>query len=194
ESLSLSGLNMSPLGMEIETAKFDLSLSMAESKEGLVGALNYNTDLFDATTIRRMAAHFERLLEGAVANPDEQISRLPLLTETEKDRVLFEWNDTRRDYGETSGEHRPVHLAFAEQAELTPDAVTVRFEQHELTYSELDQRANQLGRYLRKLNIKPEVMVGIFLERSTEMLVGLLGILKAGGTYVPLDPTSPAER
>ena len=189
ESLSLSGLNMSTMGVETDTAKFDLSLSMAESKEGLFGALNYNTDLFDAATIRRMARHFEQLLEAAVANPDEQISRLRLLSETEKKRLLFEWNDTRRDYANDL-----VHLAFAAQTELTPDAVALRFEQHELTYSELNQRANQVGRYLQKLGVGLEVMVGIFLERSIEMLVGLLGILKAGGTYVPLDPASPAER
>src|SRR5262249_7668067 len=145
---------------------------------------------FDAMTIRRMAGHFEQLLKAAVANPDEQVSRLRFLTDTERDRVLLEWNDTRRDYDR----NRPLHLAFAAQAQLTPDARAVRFEQHELTYKELNQRANQVGRYLQKLGVGPEVMAGIFLERSTEMLVALLGILKAGGTYVPLDPASPAER
>jgi amino acid adenylation domain-containing protein len=190
EGFSLSGLSLDQLEVETETAKFDLSLSMAESKEGLVGRLNYNTDLFDAVTISRMAGHFEQLLGAAVANPDEQISRLRLLTETEKHRVLFEWNDTHRDYVE----NRPVHTAFAAQAELTPNAVAVRFEQHTLTYRELNQRANQVARYLQRLGVGPEVMVGVFLERSIEMLVGLLGILKAGGAYVPLDPTFPAER
>jgi amino acid adenylation domain-containing protein len=190
EGLSLSGLSMSSLEVETQTAKFDLTLSMAESEEGLVGRFNYNTDLFDVATIKRMAEHFEHLLEAAVSNPDEQVSRLRLLTEFEKHKLLFAWNDTGRDYGKD----RPVHLAFAEQAERTPDAVAVRFEQHELTYKELNDRANKVGRYLRKRDVGPEVLVGIFLERSTEMLVGLLGILKAGGTYVPLDLQSPAER
>jgi len=190
ESLSLSGLTVSQLEVETQTAKFDLSLSIAESKAGLIGRWNYNTDLFDASTVRRMAGHFERLLEAAVSDPDEQVSRLRLLSEAEKDQVLFGWNDTRRDYGKD----RPAHLAFTEQAQLTPNAVAVRFEQDELTYRELNERANQVGRYLRTLGVGPEVLVGIFLERSIEMVIGLLGILKAGGTYVPLDPTSPAER
>src|SRR2546423_10981413 len=181
---------MSQLEVETQTAKLDLSLSMAESKDGLIGTFNYNTDLFDAATIRRMAGHFECLLDAAVSNPDEQIARLRLLTETEKNKVLFEWNDARRDYGKDD----PLHLAFAEQARLTPDAVAVRFEQTELTYRELNQRANQLGYYLRKMGVGPEVLVGIFLERSTEMLVALLGVLKAGAAYVPLDATSPSER
>src|SRR5215212_1454241 len=190
EGLSLSGLSMSPLDVETQTAKFDLLLTMAESEEGLAGRLNYNTDLFDEATVMRMAAHFERLLEAAVSNPDEQLSRLRLLTEAEKNQVLFGWNETQRHYAIDT----PVHLAFTHQAELTPDAVAVRFEQYELTYRELNQRANQAGRYLRKLGVGPEVLAGIFLEPSLEMLVGLLGILKAGGTYVPLDPAYPAER
>ncbi len=190
EGLSLSGLSMSQLEVETETAKLDLSLSMAESKDGLVGTFTYNTDLCDAATIRRMAGHFECLLDAAVSNPDEQIARLQLMTETEKNKVLFEWNDTRRDYGKDD----PLHLAFAEQANLTPDAVAVRFEQTGLTYRELNQRANQLGHYLRKMGVGPEVLVGIFVERSTEMLVALLGVLKAGAAYVPLDATSPSER
>ena len=190
ERLSLSGLSMSQWEVGTQTAKFDLSLSMVETNEGLIGRLNYNTDLFHAASIERMARHFERLLEAAVSDPDEQVSRLRLLTETEKVEVLVQWNDTRRD----DARDIPLHLEFAEQAGLTPDAVAVRFEQHELTYRELNQRANQVGRYLQKLGVGPEVLVGIFLERSTDMLVGLLGILKSGGTYVPLDPTSPPER
>src|SRR5947209_6638216 len=118
------------------------------------------------------------------------VSRLQILTEAERDRVLFEWNDTRRDHGKDS----TIHLAFAQQAERTPEAVAGRIEQVEHTYRELNGRANQTGRYLRRLGVGPEVLVGILLERSTEMLVGLLGILKAGGAYVPLDPISPAER
>jgi amino acid adenylation domain-containing protein len=190
EKLNLSGLSMSQFEVEMQTAKLDLSLSMVESKEGLFGRLNYNTDLFDAATIKRMAGYFERLLEAAVSNPDEQVSRLQILSEPERDKVLVELNDTRRDYGKDN----LLHLAIAEQAALTPDAMAVRFEQHTFTYRELNEKANQLGRYLQKLGVGPEVLVGIFLERSIEMLVALLGILKAGGTYVPFDAASPSER
>jgi amino acid adenylation domain-containing protein len=190
EGLSLCGLSTSPLEVETQTAKFDLLLTMAESKEGLTGRLNYNTNLFDTATVRRMAGHFELLLEAAVSNPDEQLSRLPILSDVEKNTLLFAWNDTGRDYGKAT----PVHLAFAKQARLTPDAVAARFEEHELTYKELNERANQVARYLRKLGVGPEVLVGIFLDRSIEMLVGLLGILKTGGPYVPLDTQFPAER
>ena len=190
EGLSLSGLSMSLLEVETQTAKFDLSLAMAESKQGLAGRLTYNTDLFEAATVERMAAHFTRLLEAAVSNPEEQLSRLSLLSDAEREETLSGWNDTGRDYGKDS----PVHLAFEEQARRTPAAAAVKFEQDELTYRELNERANQTARYLRKLGVGPEVLVGILLERSPEMLVALLGVLKAGGAYVPLDPTSPAAR
>jgi amino acid adenylation domain-containing protein len=189
ERLNLSDLSMSQLEIETQTAKFDLLLSMTESKAGLVGKFNYNTDLFDAATITRMAEHFERLLEAAVSNPDEQISQLRMLSEAEQDRVLFEWNDTRE-----FGENRPIHLAFAEQARRTPDAVAVRFEQDELTYNELNRRANRLAHRLRRLGVGPEVRVGLLARRSVEMVVAMLAVLKAGGAYVPLDPDYPRER
>ena len=190
EGLSLSGLSMSPLDVETQTAKFDLLLTMVESEEGLAGRLNYNTDLFDAATVTRMAKHFERLLEAAVSNPDEQVSRLRLLSDSEKNRLLFAWNDTRRDYGKDI----PVHLAFAEQARRTPDAVAVRFEQDGLTYRELNRRANRLAHRLRRLGVGPEVPVGLLARRSVGMVVAMLGVLKAGGAYVPLDPDYPRER
>lgn len=192
ESLSLSGLSMGELDVEIQTAKFDLSLSMAESAEGLIGEVNYNTDLFDAASIERMARHFEHLLEAAVANPDEQVSRLRMLSQAERDEVL-QWN-THRDFGENSAEGRPVHLVFAAQARRTPDAVAVRFEQHELTYSELNRSANRLAHRLRRLGVVPEVCVGLLARRSAEMIVAMLAVLKAGGAYVPLDPDYPRDR
>ena len=194
ESLSLSGLSMSQLELETQTAKFDLSLSMAESNEGLAGTFNYNTDLFDAASIERIASHFERLLEAAVSNPDEQVSRLQLLSETERDKVLFEWNDTHRDFGEDSGEYHPIHLMFAAQARRTPAAVAVRFGQRELTYEELNCRANRLAHRLCRLGVGPEVPVGLLARRSVEMIVAMLAVLKAGGAYVPLDPDYPRER
>ena len=194
ESLSLSGLSMSQLEVETQTAKFDLSLSMAESKEGLVGTFNYNIDLFDAASIERMVGHFEHLLEAAVANPDEQVSRLQLLSVAERDEVLLQWNDTHRDFGENSGGDRPVHLAFAAQARRTPAAIAVRFEQHAITYEELNRRANRLAHRLRRLGVGPEVPVGLLARRSVEMIVAMLAVLKAGGAYVPLDPDYPRER
>ncbi|HSE19639.1 MAG TPA: amino acid adenylation domain-containing protein [Pyrinomonadaceae bacterium] len=190
EGLSLSGLTMSPWEVETQTAKFDLLLTMAESEEGLAGRLNYNTDLFDAATITRMANHFERLLEAAVANPDEQISRLRFLSDGEEHSLLFAWNDTSTDYDKDM----LVHLAFAEQVRRTPDAIAVRFEQDELTYAELNRRANRLAHRLRRLGVGPEVPVGLLVRRSAGMVVAMLGVLKASGAYVPLDPDYPRER
>jgi amino acid adenylation domain-containing protein len=190
ERLNLSDLSMSQLEVETQTAKFDLLLSMAESKDGcFAGGLNYNTDLFDEATVRRMARHFKRLLEAAVSNPDEQVSRLQMLSEDERDRVLLEWNDTRRDF-----ENRPVHLAFAAQARHTPEAVAVRFEQDRLTYRELNRRANRLAHRLRQLGVGPEVPVGLLARRSVGLVVAMLAVLKAGGAYVPLDPDYPRDR
>ena len=190
EGLSLTGLSLNPLEVESETAKFDLLLTMGESDEGLAGRLNYNTDLFDAATITRMAKHFERLLEAAVSNPDEQVSRLRLLSDNEKNMLLFAWNDTGRNYGKDV----PVHLAFAAKVRRTPEAVAVSFEQDRLTYAELNRRANRLAHRLRRLGVGPEVPVGLLARRSVEMIVAMLGVLKAGGAYVPLDPDYPRER
>src|SRR5689334_13892974 len=194
ESLSLSGLSMSQLEVETQTAKFDLSLSMAESNEGLVGTFNYNVDLFDAASIERMVGQFEHLLEAAVANPDEQVSRLQLLSVAERDQVLLQWNDTHRDVSENSGVDRPVHLAFAAQARRTPAAIAVRFGEHRITFQELNRRANRLAHRLRRLGVGPEVPVGLLARRSVEMIVAMLAVLKAGGAYVALDPDYPRER
>jgi amino acid adenylation domain-containing protein len=194
ESLSLPGLSMSQLEVETQTAKFDLSLSMAESNEGLVGTFNYNIDLFDAASVKRIMGHFEHLLEAAVANPDEQVSRLQLLSVAERDEVLLQWHDTDRNFGENSGGDRPVHLAFAAQARRTPAAIAVRFEQSAITYEELNRRANRLAHRLRRLGVGPEVPVGLLARRSVEMIVAMLAVLKAGGAYVPLDPDYPRER
>ena len=190
EDFSLSGLSMSLLEVRTQTAKFDLSFSIAESDEGLVGTLNYNTDLFARATVERMAHHFEHLLAAAVANPDEQVSRLQMLSQAERDEVLFQWNDTERD----SEGYRLVHLAFADQARRTPAAIAVRCEQHELTYEELNRRANRLAHRLRRLGVGPEVSVGLLARRSAGMIVAMLAVLKAGGAYVPLDPDYPRER
>ncbi|MBE9038586.1 non-ribosomal peptide synthetase family protein, partial [aff. Roholtiella sp. LEGE 12411] len=188
--MELPGLTLSPWATENSTAAFDLILSMQETAGGLVGSWEYNSDLFDAATITRMMGHFQTLLEGIVAHPEQRIGELPMLTAPERQQLLFEWNDTHTEYPQ----HQCIHELFESQVERTPDAVAVVFADQQLTYRQLNNRANQLAHYLRSLGIRPEVLVGICVERSLEMLVGLLGILKAGGAYVPLDPDYPQER
>ncbi|MEH2411053.1 amino acid adenylation domain-containing protein [Nostoc sp.] len=188
-ALELPGLIFSPLASESSTAKFDLTLDMTETVQGLVGTLEYNTDLFESSTICRMVGHLQMLLSGIVANPQQRLSQLSLLTQAEK-TLLVEWNDTSVEYPQ----HQCIHQLFETQVERSPDAIAVVFEDQQLTYQELNQRANQLAHYLRSLGVRPEVLVGICVERSLEMVIGLLGILKAGGAYVPLDPSYPAER
>ncbi|MBP1599408.1 MAG: Glutamate-1-semialdehyde aminotransferase, partial [Acidobacteria bacterium] len=189
-TLELPGLGVEPLFGETETAKFDLTLFLTEERGGLEGCFEYNTDLFDGTTIERMIGHFQTLLEAIAANPDAPISELSLLTETERHQLLIEWNDTTTDYPREAC----VHHLFEAQVEQTPDAVAVVFQDQQLTYRELNTQANQLAHYLRKHGVGPEVLVGICMERSLDMIVGLLGILKAGGAYVPLDADYPEER
>ncbi|GAX45459.1 amino acid adenylation domain-containing protein [Tolypothrix sp. NIES-4075] len=196
--IELTGLTVTPLAAESATAKFDLSLSMQNTAtsttlstgDGLIGVWEYSTDLFDASTIERMAGHFVTLLESIVANPEERISQLPLLTQVEQHQLLVEWNNTQADYPLD----KCIHQLFEEQVKRTPDAVAVLFDNQQLTYHQLNTRANQLAHYLRSLGVKPDTLIGICAERSLEMVVGLLGILKAGGAYVPLDPDYPQER
>jgi len=190
EALEFAGLTMSSVKIDSTKAKFDLTLSIQNEGEGLRGSLQYSSDLFNLETITRMLGHFRNLLEGIVANPEQRISEIPLLTEAERHQLLVEWNDTRRDYPKD----KCIHQLFEEQVERTPEAAAVVFEDQQLTYRELNNRANQLAHYLQKLGVSPEVLVGICLERSLEMIVALLGILKAGGVYVPLDPGYPKER
>ncbi|MEH2095023.1 amino acid adenylation domain-containing protein, partial [Nostoc sp.] len=188
--IELTGLTVSSLPIESASAKFDLILGMQNTNNGLVGWWEYNTDLFDCSTIERMTGHFVTLLESIVANPQERISQLPMLTASEQQQLLVEWNDTSVDYPQD----KCIHQLFEEQVERTPDAVAVVFENQQLTYHQLNCRANQLAHYLRSLGVGADVLVGICVERSLEMVVGLLGILKAGGSYVPLDPEYPQDR
>jgi amino acid adenylation domain-containing protein len=188
--LELEGLSVSRLRVGAETAKFDLTLSIHETPPGLSGTLQYNTDLFDDATVTRMIGHFQILLKGIVADPDQRISDLPMLTQAELHQLLVEWNDTKTDYPKD----KCIHELFETQVEKTPDALALIFEDQQLSYSELNIRANQLAHCLQKLGVGAEALVGICVERSIEMVVGLLGILKAGGAYVPLDPTYPKER
>ncbi|MCC5666990.1 amino acid adenylation domain-containing protein [Nostoc sp. CHAB 5784] len=188
--IQMAGLTVSPLPIETATAKFDLTLSFENTASGLIGDWEYNTDLFDASTIARMARHFQTLLEGIVANPQQRVSQLPLLEERERHQLLVEWNNTTKEYPFD----KCIHQLFEEQVERSPDTIAVVFEDKQLTYREMNQRANCLAHHLKTLGVGPEVLVGICVERSLEMVVGLLGILKAGGAYVPLDPTYPTER
>ncbi|MEG4228700.1 amino acid adenylation domain-containing protein [Microcoleus sp. N9_B2] len=184
-----SMLNWSQLDIDTETAKFDLTLELQETSEGIVGRFEYSTDLFNADTIDRMVGHFQTLLEAIVANPEQKIAELPILTEFERQQLVA-WNDTATDYPKDAC----IHQLFEEQVERSPDVIALVFEDEQLTYKELNQRANKLAHHLRNLGVTAEVMVGICVERSLEMVVGLLGILKAGGAYVPLDPAYPPER
>ncbi|MEJ1929778.1 amino acid adenylation domain-containing protein, partial [Nostoc sp. NIES-2111] len=188
--LELTGLTVSRLPIRGTTSRFDLTLSMEYTPTGLVGWWEYNTDLLDASTIERMTNHFVTLLEGIIANPEQRISQLPLLTTVEQQQLLVEWNDTEVDYPL----HKCIHQLFEEQVELTPDAVAVEFQNQQLTYKQLNYRANQLAHYLRFWGVGADVLVGLCVERSLEMVIGLLGILKAGGAYVPLDPEYPSDR
>ncbi|MEH1866379.1 MAG: amino acid adenylation domain-containing protein [Nostoc sp.] len=188
--IELSGLSVSSFPMKGANSRFDLTLIMQNSPTGLIGVWEYNTDLFDASTIERMTGHFVTLLEGIITTPEQRISQLPLLTQLEQQQLLVEWNDTEVDYPL----HKCIHQLFEEQVELTPDAVAVEYENQQLTYKQLNYRANQLAHYLRSLGVGADVLVGLCVERSLEMVIGLLGILKAGGAYVPIDPEYPSDR
>ncbi|HEX8651125.1 MAG TPA: non-ribosomal peptide synthase/polyketide synthase [Pyrinomonadaceae bacterium] len=189
-ALELPGLKLSPVEVANEISNFDLTLVMEETEQGLTASLDYSTDLFDDATIRRTLRHFQSLLEGIVAAPEARLSSLSLLTEAERHQVLYEWNDTRTAY--PTG--KCIHHLFEEQVERTPHALALMFEEEQVTYAELNHRANQLAHHLQSLGVGPEARVGLCVERSVGMVVGLLGILKAGGAYVPLDPMYPKER
>jgi aspartate racemase len=169
---------------------FDLVLDIMDEEEGLVCQFEYNTDLFDASTIERMAGHFRMVLEGAVEDPDKRLSELALLAREERRRVLYEWNDTKTDYPKD----KCVHELFEARVESAPDAVAVTCGEESLTYGELNGKANRLAHNLETLGVRSGSMVALCAERSLDAVVGIVGILKAGGAYVPLDPTYPKER
>jgi len=172
-----------------ETTKFDLTLSVNEGAPGLRAGLQYRTDLFDDATITRMLAHFQVVLEGIVSRPEQRISQLPMLTETERQQLLA-WSETTENYPRD----KCLHQLFEEQARRTPEAVAIVFEDRELTYGVLNRCANRLARKLQGLGVGPDVLVGLCVERSVELVIGILGILKAGGAYVPFDPNYPKDR
>jgi len=189
EALEVRGPTLHSIAGDSSRTQCDLTLYVQDSVQALKGWVAYSTDLFDATTIARLVGHWQKLLEGIVADPEQPISELPLLTDAEQ-QLLVEWNATATAYPRDSC----IHQLFEAQVECTPDAVAAVYKDAQLTYRELNQRANQLAHYLQKLGVGPEVLVGICAERSLDMVVGMLGILKAGGAYVPLDPTYPSER
>ena len=198
DTLELPDVTLTPQFVERGTSQFDLTLAVWQTKQGLIGSWEYNSDLFEPDTIARMTSHFQTLLAAIIANPNQPIGELPLLSQQERHQLLVEWNDTYTPYPKS----KCIHELFEEQVEKTPYAVAVVYEDESLTYQQLNLRANQLAQYLRSaklsrsdsLGVKPEVLVGICIERSPLMLVGLLGILKAGGAYVPLDPAYPQDR
>ena len=186
-------LVLESMSVKQRVAQFDLTLTMGEVGGGITADLEYNTDLFDATSIERTIGHFRTLLQSIAADPAQRISELSLLTAIERQEVLQEWQG-----GDESRVSRPqelcLHEMFERQVEKTPDAVAVVFKDEAVSYAELNRRANLLAHRLQKLGVGPESLVGILMERSTGMAVGLMGILKAGGAYLPLDPSYPAER
>jgi len=188
--LELPGLALRLLEIDSGTAQLDLTLNLEERSGALCGWFEYNTDLFDRTTIGRMAEHLELLLAGIVAAPDTPIAHLPLLSDAERQQALVAWNATAAPYPQQACMHELV----AAQVARTPEASALVAADGCLTYHELDQRSNQLAHHLRALGVGPEVRIGVGLPRSTALVVGVLGILKAGGAYVPLDPSYPAER
>jgi amino acid adenylation domain-containing protein len=184
---ALAGVEVSAVELGADSARLDLVVALRETPEGLEGMAEYDVDLFDAATIARLMGHFHLLLEGACADPALPLSALPLLGAGERRALLEEWNATGAAYPEDAC----IHTLFEAQAARTPEAVALVFEGERVTYAELDARANRLARHLAARGVGPETRVGVALERSVELLVGLLGVLKAGGAYVPLDPGEP---
>ena len=189
-TLELSGLRVSQVHVDNIVANFDLTLDVVERDGQLECLFESNADLFDENRITCLLSHFQNLLEGIVANPRQRISDLPLLSEAERNQLLTEWSDNNSNYPAGSS----VHELFEQQVECSPDAPALLFDEQKVTYQELNARANQLAHYLNKKGVAAETRVGICLERSPEMIVGLLGILKAGCAYVPLDPDYPHAR
>ncbi|MGZ6503233.1 MAG: non-ribosomal peptide synthetase, partial [Tumebacillaceae bacterium] len=188
--LRMSGLTFSHIANESSTAKFDITLTVSDAGDEIVGVWEYRTGLFDRTTIERMHRHLEHLVQDIVNHPDRTLSELQLLTEEERHQIVFDWNDTTVEYPQDVC----LHQLFEQQVERTPDAVAVVFEEQELTYRELNEQANRLAHYLQKQQVGPEVLVGVCMERSLEMVISLYGILKAGGAFVPIDPSYPSDR
>lgn len=185
---ALPELEFSSIDLDSGHSKFELALTLANSDQGIWGRVEYNTDLFEEQTIKRMMAHLQQLLSSVCVAPEQRVRAIPLLSAAERSQ-LGAWNSTSVDYG-----FRCVHELIEQQAKESPSAIAVRFEGEQLSYQELNERANQLAHYLKVQGVGPEVLVGILMERSLELVVSLLAVLKAGGAYVPLDPEYPPAR
>jgi hypothetical protein len=190
QAFELSGLKIRLMDLGEATSKFDLAVFLEETPEGVRGRFEFNTDLFDSETIQRMMAHYRVLLESAITRPELNILELPLLTGNERTQILVDWNDTAVGYPADVC----LHHLFALQAERTPEATAIIFGTDQISYRSLNQRANQLAHYLIARGAGPEILVGVHLERSIDMVVALLAVLKSGAAYVPLDPAYPSER
>ncbi len=182
-------LTLSPWDIETTAVAYDLTVSVQETDQGLLWAWEYNTDLFDYSTIARLLGHFETLLGNIAADPSGRIGQFSLLTDAQRQQVLVAWNETHTAYPQQC-----VHQWVEAQASQTPDLIAVIHDDRKLTYRDLNRQANQLAHYLRTTGVGPDQLVGLCLPRSPELIVGLLGILKAGGAYVPIDPAYPSER
>ncbi|BCL83210.1 non-ribosomal peptide synthetase [Ktedonobacteria bacterium brp13] len=186
----LTGLTTNTLAAEHNSSKFDLTLSLTQTAQGLRSVLEYNTDLFEAETIKRVLEHWEILLAGITHAPQAHLSQVPLLSTHERELLLEEWNATTLDVSQ----ELCLHQLFEQQARQTPDVVALTFETQSLTYADLNRRANQLARHLRQQGVGPDQLVGLCMDRSIEMVIGILAVMKAGGAYVPLDISTPHER
>ena len=189
-TMSFSGISVETLEVEVHDAQFDLAVTAVEAGDNVNCQFQYNTDLFDRETVRRMAARFVVLMDAIAADPNTPIARLPIMDEAERTRVVYDWNATAVDYPKQA----TVAQLFAAQAARTPNAVAVVGEQQSLTYAELDRAANKIAHHLQALGVGPESLVAVSTERTPRMLATLLGVWKAGGAYVPLDPSFPAQR
>ncbi|GAB4243673.1 MAG: hypothetical protein Kow0049_33330 [Stanieria sp.] len=186
---TIPDITLSEFKVDPQIAQFDLSVSIENTAEKLIATFEYNTDLFDDATITRMISHYQNLLTGIVVHPQAKLSDLPLLSNQEKQQILIDWNPTLVDYSQVS-----IQQLFQTQVKQNHDAVAVVFGNQQLTYQQLNNQANQLAHYLQEIGVKPEVLVGVYLERSLEVFIAVLGIIKAGGAYLPLDPEYPTER
>ncbi len=190
ETIDFSGLKISNYIIPQEEGQFDVSLVIVELEDSLRCTFTYNTDLFNAATISRMADYWQTLLRSTLNSPDTRVSDLPLLPDTERQKILVDWNDTSVEYPADTG----VHILFEQQAVRTPSRIAAASGKQQITYADLNARANQLANHLQKLGVQPDSMVGVHVERSLDMLVALFGVLKAGAAYVPMDPAFPRER
>ncbi len=190
QAIRLPNLTLRPLPFDRGVAQFDLSLNVGEVEGAIKGMVEFNTNLFLPETIQRMMEHLKIMLQSAAASPELPISRLSMLSPSERARVLVDWNRTENHYESD----QCLHQLFEQQVRRTPQAIAVDYRSHQISFEELNRRANQLAHYLRKQGVRPDQLVGLCMDRSIEMIVGLLGILKAGAAYVPLDPSYPAER